>query len=72
MKKQWKITTTRQDGITTTRVEEISKPENQQQIAILAYKFWQTRGCPEGTPEEDWFRAKQEIVTTKGMEQKAS
>jgi hypothetical protein len=53
-------------------VEEISKPENQQHVAILAYKFWQTRGCPEGTPEEDWFRAEQEIVTTKGMEQKTS
>lgn len=26
-------------------------------IANLAYKLWQQRGCPEGTPEEDWSRA---------------
>ena len=23
----------------------------------LAYSLWQGRGCPEGSPEEDWFRA---------------
>jgi hypothetical protein len=26
-------------------------------IAALAYKLWQGRGCPEGSSEEDWFRA---------------
>jgi hypothetical protein len=26
-------------------------------IAALAYELWQARGCPEGSPEEDWFRA---------------
>jgi hypothetical protein len=26
-------------------------------IAALAHELWQTRGCPNGTPEEDWFRA---------------
>ena len=31
------------------------------QIAALAYAMWQERGCPEGTPEEDWFRAEGEL-----------
>jgi hypothetical protein len=31
------------------------------QIASLAYALWQERGCPDGTAEEDWFRAEQEI-----------
>jgi Protein of unknown function (DUF2934) len=31
-------------------------------IASLAYEFWQQRGCPNGTPEEDWFRAQREIA----------
>ena len=31
------------------------------EIAILAFEYWQGRGCPEGCPEEDWFRAKQEL-----------
>lgn len=30
-------------------------------IARLAHELWQARGCPEGTPEEDWFRAVQEL-----------
>ncbi|MCC6590209.1 MAG: DUF2934 domain-containing protein [Bryobacterales bacterium] len=33
-----------------------------EQIAILAYYLWQKRGCPEGSPEEDWFRAEHELL----------
>jgi hypothetical protein len=36
--------------------------EKVRKIAVLAYQFWQERGCPVGTPEEDWFRAEREIV----------
>jgi hypothetical protein len=28
-----------------------------QEVGILAYQLWQTRGCPEGSPDEDWFHA---------------
>jgi hypothetical protein len=31
------------------------------QIARLAYSYWQARGCPEGSPEEDWLRAEAEL-----------
>ena len=61
MEKQWKTTTEKQDGITTTTVEPILQPENQQEIISLAYEFWQARGCPDGTPEDDWFRAEEEL-----------
>ena len=30
-----------------------------ERIAQLAYSYWQERGCPQGSPEEDWFRAEQ-------------
>jgi Protein of unknown function (DUF2934) len=30
-------------------------------IARLAYCLWQARGCPEGSPEEDWFKAEREV-----------
>jgi hypothetical protein len=30
-------------------------------IAALAREFWQARGCPEGSPQEDWFRAVEEL-----------
>ena len=29
--------------------------------ATLAHDIWQSRGCPEGTAEEDWFNASQEL-----------
>ncbi len=26
-------------------------------VAELAYRCWEERGCPSGSPEEDWYRA---------------
>jgi hypothetical protein len=51
-------------------LEDTSEPPNQEQIAALAYGFWQARGCPDGTPEEDWFRAEREIVGSKRADEK--
>jgi hypothetical protein len=31
-------------------------------IAALAYHLWQDRGCPIGSPEEDWYKA-EELLT---------
>jgi hypothetical protein len=31
------------------------------EIARLAEKFWAERGWPEGSPEQDWLRAEQEL-----------
>jgi hypothetical protein len=31
------------------------------EIAALAYELWQARGCPDGSPEEDWYRAAEEL-----------
>jgi hypothetical protein len=30
-------------------------------IAALAHQLWQARGCPEGSPEEDWFHAAEQL-----------
>jgi hypothetical protein len=30
-------------------------------IAALAYKLWHARGCPEGSPEEDWLHAAEQL-----------
>ncbi len=32
------------------------------QVATLAYRLWHERGCPEGSPEVDWFQAKQQLL----------
>jgi hypothetical protein len=35
----------------------------QEEIAKLAYSLWQARGSNGGSPEDDWFRAEQELKT---------
>jgi hypothetical protein len=35
-------------------------------IAELAYSLWESRGCPIGSPEEDWYKAEQELAPTAG------
>jgi len=41
-------------------------PQNEQfqrdEIARLAYFYWQTRGCENGHDVEDWLMAEQEIL----------
>jgi len=32
---------------------------NSADIAALAYRLWQDRGCPVDSPEADWFQAEQ-------------
>jgi hypothetical protein len=51
------------------RANQASSPEisgqeslpvsNSADIAVLAYRLWQDRGCPQGSPEADWFRAEE-------------
>ena len=35
--------------------------EDHESIARLAYLYWEARGCPIGSPEEDWYRAENEL-----------
>jgi hypothetical protein len=39
----------------------IAHEANERDIAALAYELWQGRSCPEGSPQEDWFRAAQQL-----------
>ncbi len=32
-----------------------------EEIAALAYSYWESRGCQGGSAEEDWLRAEQEL-----------
>jgi hypothetical protein len=34
-----------------------------EQIAALAYSYWEARGYQGGSPEEDWLRAEQELLS---------
>ena len=33
----------------------------EEEIAALARAVWEARGCPEGPPEEDWYRAERAL-----------
>jgi len=33
-----------------------------EEIARLAYSYWEARGCQGGSPEEDWHRAERELL----------
>lgn len=35
---------------------------NDEQIALRAYRCWEERGRPWGTPEIDWFRAERDLA----------
>ena len=37
----------------------IGSTPTENKIAALAHVLWKARGCPEGMPEADWFRAEQ-------------
>jgi len=49
----------------TRALSEQTRPTHEQ-IVSLAYALWQERGCPEGSAEEDWFRAEQELAARLG------
>ncbi len=43
------------------RPEERPAETPHEQTERLAYHYWEERGRPEGTPNEDWFQAEREL-----------
>ena len=50
---------------TDTETKSPEPIEEHEQIAVLAYALWEARGCPEGSPETDWFEAEQELTASR-------
>lgn len=42
-------------------------PISQEEVAKLAYSYAEARGFQGGSPEEDWFRAEQELRRLRGL-----
>lgn len=42
------------------------------EIRLRAYELWEERGRPGGTPDDDWFRAEQELLSQAGTESASS
>ena len=45
------------DQVVIVRTQEAREED----IPALAYKLWQARGCPKGSPQEDGLRAVDEV-----------
>ena len=41
-------------------------------IAAMAYQLWIARGCPEGSPEVDWFQAEENLRRELGRTSRSS
>jgi len=44
-----------------TQAGEHAPAAKWEDIAARAHQLWHHRGCPEGSPEDDWFRAIEEM-----------
>jgi hypothetical protein len=51
----------------TNRPEDLGHED----IALRAYSLWEKRGSPIGSPDEDWFRAEQELRAERAQSQAA-
>ncbi len=52
---------TKQAVATQVQPESARDGPTHEEIAALAHSLWETRGCPEGMPEEDWFNAERTL-----------
>lgn len=37
------------------------------QISLLAYNLWCQRGCPDGSPDDDWYNAERQLSEADGQ-----
>lgn len=49
------------DQPTEANAQEELMPQHDE-IAMVAYSYWQSRGCPDGHDVEDWLMAEQEVL----------
>ena len=52
---------TTEQTIAASPVPEVYVP-TRDEISLLAYSYWESRGYQGGSPEEDWLRAEHELL----------
>jgi hypothetical protein len=52
---------TRSAEIVNTPAVTAATEPSREEIALLAYSYWEARGHQGGSPDEDWLRAEQEL-----------
>ncbi len=48
--------------VVSSSLERELEEQHLQAIQKLAYQIWQSRGCPEGSSENDWLEAEHKLV----------
>ncbi|HSW49786.1 MAG TPA: DUF2934 domain-containing protein [Bryobacteraceae bacterium] len=58
-----------ESGLADPAVETAHPPavSDCEEVRGLAYLCWEARGCPKGSPEEDWFQAEQDLNARAGV-----
>ena len=46
-------------------IQDAGSEPTHEQITARAHELWVERGCPEGSPEEDWLAAERELKSRK-------
>jgi hypothetical protein len=44
------------------KVMERPRVVDESSIRARAFELWKDRGCPEGSDQQDWFNAEQELI----------
>jgi hypothetical protein len=60
-----------QGATQTTTIPSLADLD-QDELSSHAYRCWQERGCPEGSPEVDWERAQQELRERRNLKSSAA
>jgi hypothetical protein len=45
--------------------------QERQEIARLAYSYWESRGCIDGHDVEDWLMAEEEVRSRRALRQES-
>ncbi len=53
----------------TAAIALSSGPVEDEEIRSVAHQYWVDRGCPIGTPEEDWLRAEADVRSRRAQSQ---
>jgi hypothetical protein len=64
--------TAQETKVTNRSAEAPNVEPDHDQIETLAYQLWLERGCPDGSPQDDWFRAETQLKQPELMQRAAS
>jgi hypothetical protein len=62
---------TNAEGDGQSRLLGIVEVPERDEVAELAYQLWVKRGCPDGSADEDWLRAEEDLLHGRALHRRA-